>query len=178
MALDQGLVVGLAFLNILKAFNTVNHQLLEHLNEFGLDPATWWFESYLIDRRRSTVIDVAVRRVSCEHWSPTSLCAWSWPILIVCQQSPSPVLRNYHYPICRWHQSIHSQPFHCWTALTCALGSAYKWLLDGSLKVNVSNTKYMLISPTDISLCHPLMCSWMVSLLNRFAPGWRRLNDC
>ena len=40
-ALDQGLVVGVIFLDISKVFDTVNHQLLLMcLREFGFDPAT------------------------------------------------------------------------------------------------------------------------------------------
>ena len=104
-ALDQGLVVGVIFLDISKAFDTVNHHLLlSRLREFGLDPATCgWFTSYLADRRQSTSINAAQSEevYSSGHWSTTGLCAWSTFILAICQQSPSPAPRSHHCLICR-----------------------------------------------------------------------------
>ena len=58
-ALDRGFVVGAVFLDIAKAFDTVNHTLLlSCLPDLGFDPATFeWFSCYLRDRHQCTAID-------------------------------------------------------------------------------------------------------------------------
>ena len=52
--------VGVVFLDISKAFNTVNHDLLlSRLQDFDLDSVTCqWFQSYLPDRCQCTAIDL------------------------------------------------------------------------------------------------------------------------
>ena len=57
-ALDCGLFDGAIFLDISKAFDTVNHELLlSQLAGFNLDPAAChWFRSYLTDRTQCTAI--------------------------------------------------------------------------------------------------------------------------
>ena len=51
--------VGVVFLDISKAFDTVNHDLLlSRLRDFDLDSVTCqWFQSYLLDRCQCTAID-------------------------------------------------------------------------------------------------------------------------
>ena len=102
-ALDQGLVVGVIFLDISKAFDTVNHHLLlSRLREFGLDPATCgWFTSYLADRRQSTSINAAQsEEVAVDTGVPQGSVLG--PLLFsICQQSPSPAPRSHHCLICR-----------------------------------------------------------------------------
>ena len=58
-ALDQGFIVGAVFLDIAKAFDTVNHTLLlSRLADLGFDHATCeWFSCYLRDRHQCTAID-------------------------------------------------------------------------------------------------------------------------
>ena len=58
-ALDNGLFVGVVFLDISKAFDTVNHDLLlSCLRDFDLDSVTCqWFQSYLHDRCQCTAVD-------------------------------------------------------------------------------------------------------------------------
>ena len=55
-ALDRKQYVGVVFLDISKAFDTVNHDLLlAKLSQIGLSPsATAWFKSYLSDRSQVT----------------------------------------------------------------------------------------------------------------------------
>ena len=55
-ALDRKQYVGVVFLDISKAFDTVNHELLlAKLSQIGLSPsATAWFKSYLSDRSQVT----------------------------------------------------------------------------------------------------------------------------
>ena len=53
-AMDQGLFTGAVFLDLRKAFDVVNHELLEaKLQMYGCSSsALLWFKSYLSDRRQ------------------------------------------------------------------------------------------------------------------------------
>ena len=54
-ALDRKQYVGIVFLDISKAFDTVNHDLLVKLSQLGLSPSTVsWFKSYLSNRSQVT----------------------------------------------------------------------------------------------------------------------------
>lgn len=57
--MDKGGVVGAVFLDLKKAFDTINHNiLLTKLNTFNFSPeATKWFESYLTNRSQSVKIN-------------------------------------------------------------------------------------------------------------------------
>ena len=57
--LDNGLVTGAVFLDLKKAFDTVNHELLlSKLKSVGLDTSTvGWFESYLCNREQVVLVN-------------------------------------------------------------------------------------------------------------------------
>lgn len=57
--MDRGEYIAVLFLDVSKAFDTVNHSLLfSKLHLLGLDPsAVLWFKSYLADRSQVTCID-------------------------------------------------------------------------------------------------------------------------
>ena len=59
MAMDEGRYTGAVFVDLQKAFDTVNHQvLLNKLYSIGLDEMSLqWFESYLSERRIVTMIN-------------------------------------------------------------------------------------------------------------------------
>ena len=58
-ALDSGKFVATLFIDVSKAFDTVNHSLLlSKLTNLGLDPSTvQWFRSYLANRSQSTHVE-------------------------------------------------------------------------------------------------------------------------
>lgn len=58
-SLDGGGVVGVVFLDLKKAFDTVNHQLLiSKLSHFSIDTNTiTWIQSYLNDRQQCVAVD-------------------------------------------------------------------------------------------------------------------------
>ena len=58
LALDHGLMVGVLFLDVAKAFDTLDHRLLMHkLQALNISSqASEWIQSYLSDRTQSTVI--------------------------------------------------------------------------------------------------------------------------
>ena len=52
-AIDKGCYVGAVFLDLRKAFNTVNHGLLvDNLRDVGVNSRSLcWFQNYLADRK-------------------------------------------------------------------------------------------------------------------------------
>ena len=58
-ALDKGMFVGVIFLDISKAFDTVNHAaFLGKLGNLGVNSIAYkWFHSYLMKRQQSTIVD-------------------------------------------------------------------------------------------------------------------------
>ena len=58
-ALDKGMFVGAIFLDISKAFDTVNHAaFLGKLGNLGVNSIAYkWFHSYLMKRQQSTIVD-------------------------------------------------------------------------------------------------------------------------
>ena len=56
--MDKGLYTGVLLLDLQKAFDTVNHEILLHkLEAMGLDHGSLkWFSSYLTNRKQFTVI--------------------------------------------------------------------------------------------------------------------------
>ena len=50
---DDGLVPGMILIDLQKAFNTINHDiLLKKLSIIGIsDPTVRWFQSYLLNRK-------------------------------------------------------------------------------------------------------------------------------
>ena len=56
--IDNGLINGVIFIDLKKAFDTINHKiLLRKLTSYGIDHrALKWFDSYLSDRQQKCVI--------------------------------------------------------------------------------------------------------------------------
>ena len=59
--MDNGLLTGVLFLDLRKAFDTVDHEnliLLKKLNFYGVDSISLkWFQSYLTDRKQRTYVN-------------------------------------------------------------------------------------------------------------------------
>ena len=60
--MDNGLLNGVLFLDIKKAFDTVDHEiLLQKLKLYGVDPRSLkWFQSYLTSRKHRTYVNGAL----------------------------------------------------------------------------------------------------------------------
>ena len=90
-ALDNGLFVSIVFLDISKAFDTVNHDLLlSRLQNFDLNSVTCqWYQLYLLDRCQCTAIDSEHSEdLAVTFGVPPGICPWAAPLLNFYQSSP------------------------------------------------------------------------------------------
>ena len=164
-ALDQGHIVGAVFLDIAKAFDTVNHRLLlSRLADLGFDRAACqWFSSYLRHRHQCTAIDsnysdealVASGVPQGSVLGPLlfSLFVNSLPAQLEGMSTVMFADDTTLYVVGRSTADISAK-------LSCALASAHKWLLESGLHLNATKTKCMLIhscrrrsvAPLDVQL--------------------------
>ena len=78
--MDDGKVTGVIFLDLKKAFDTVNHELLiRKLKNLGVSGKSLaWFNSYLIGRTQQTVCGDAVSWCLLEYHKEASLVHYSF----------------------------------------------------------------------------------------------------
>ena len=141
--------MGVIFLDLKKAFDTVDHTILIHkLKALGVSGTSLaWFQSYLTSRFQRTIIGQAMscnRRVSVGVPKGSILGPLLFSIYII------------DLPICLKHTSV--TLFADDTALYCSaksstdlqqmlnedLASVVEWLNDHKLTLNVAKSKFMI----------------------------------
>ena len=88
--MDAGLVNGVLFLDLRKAFDTVDHEILiKKLKIFRVqNTALKWFISYLFDRKQLQGRKCSIVNKRYTLWSSTGSKSRSIVISLVCQRSP------------------------------------------------------------------------------------------
>ena len=150
-ALDAGLVIGVLFLDVSKAFDTVDHPLLlSKLKSYGASPSTLkWFHSYLTGRSQYT----SIGKVK-SHPLPLSTGVPQGSILgpnlfsvhlndlpAVCPCRSTPVLFADDTTIYVSGSSVAEIS----SILSSTLNDCHTWMTRNKLKLNASKTKCMLI---------------------------------
>ena len=71
--IDNGLVNGVVFIDLKKAFDTIDHKImLRKLGNYGVDPSSLrWFESYLSDRTQKCRVNDHFEFKTGDLWSST-----------------------------------------------------------------------------------------------------------
>ena len=144
--MDNSLVNGVLFLDLKKAFDTVDHQiLLLKLQLYGIDfVALKWFGSYLTDRKQRTFVNGAMSDFHPIVWGSilgpllflvyiNDLPAWSL----------SSTLRMYADDTCLTLSG--SEPVDLQSQLNGDLVEIQTWLHANKLSLNVKKTKYMIM---------------------------------
>ena len=164
-ALDSGLLVGVLYLDVSKAFDTVNHSLLlKKLAQVGVSPpAVEWFESYLSNRSQFTIIDNIKSELDTtlagvpqgSILGPSLFAIHVNDLPLSCPTDASTILFADDTTIYTTGTSVQQIR----STLISALTSCNNWMTDNKLKLNLSKTKCMLIHssklnprPLDISL--------------------------
>ena len=148
--MDNGLLNGVIFLDLKKAFDTADHTILIHkLKALGVSGTSLaWFQSYLTSRFQRTIIGQATSCNRCVSIGVPQGC-------ILGQLLFSIYIND--LPTCLKHTSV--TLFADDTALYCSeksstdlqqmlnedLASVVEWLNDHELTLNVAKSKFMII---------------------------------
>ena len=138
----------------------MNHQLLlSRLREFGLDTATCgWFSSYLADKCQTCINAVQSEEVAVDTGAPQGSVLGPLLFSLFVNNLPAQ-LKGVTIVLFADDTSLYiagRSTDDMSNTLTCALGSAHKWLLDSGLKLNVGKTRCMLISSNRRKSLSPL----------------------
>ena len=111
-AMDKGELTGAVFIDLTKAFDTVNHSiLLSKLCSLGVpnaSPAYNWFESYLSNRCQVTVCNgTKSSPENRSNWCTPRLNFGSLIVYIVHQRLTRLLGTLWRNSLCRWYRSLH-----------------------------------------------------------------------
>ena len=151
--IDDGLINSVLFLDLKRAFDTVDHStLLKKLQLYGLAPhAVQWFKSYLSNRFQSTYVNGTL-----SDYLPVSIVVGSHKVLLPCFCT---LLLIYINDLQECELSSSALMYADDTSLTLSaydpatfeeklnkdLDEVQKWLKSNKLTLNVKKTKYMII---------------------------------
>ena len=82
--LDNGKLNGVVFLDIRKAFDSVDHKILlcKMKTQFGLRNVKLdWFTSYLANREQVCDINGCISSSNYQNWCSTGFCSWTTTFL-------------------------------------------------------------------------------------------------
>ena len=165
-ALDNGMCVGVLFLDVAKAFDSVNHStLLGKLPNFGLDQsAIAWFRSYLSGRTQSTAIgdstsDISNTSLGVPQGSilgPTlfSMYVNDLPSAITC--AADTILYADDTTIYAYSKSVSELT----KLLTSAIKEVDKWMTSNQLRLNIAKSKCMLLHSSRRKNLPPLQLNY------------------
>ena len=149
--LDLGRLVGLVFIDLKKAFDTVDHDILcEKLQIYGVQQRElFWFRSYLSNRKQFCRVNgVASDIQDVEVGVPQGSCLGPLLFLIYINDLPLAVqgstVSMYTDDTSLCHQAINMTQLN--GAINNDLKQLYAWLQGNKLSLNVTKTHSMLIT--------------------------------
>ena len=150
-ALDAGHVIGVLFLDVSKAFDTVDHSLLlSKLLSYGVSlSAVQWFRSYLTGRSQYTVIDDAKSQsLSISAGVPQGSILGPNLFSIHINDLPTACPLNSTTVLFADDTTIYvtgPSVAEVNSTLSRALAGCHSWLAENKLSLNLRKTKCMLI---------------------------------
>ena len=149
--IDQGNYNIAVFVDLKKAFDTVNHEiLLKKLRYYGIDNIELkWFTSYLTDRKQYTVVDGAMSSESnVNHGVPQGSCLGPLLFLVyindlpICLEKCTSKLYADNTDISASNKSIKEAE----KQVNNDLNNIHNWLIANKLSLSVLKTNYMIFS--------------------------------
>ena len=149
--IDKGILTGMIFINLKKAFDTVDHEILcKKLAHYGvLGRELSWFKSYLANRRQYCRVNgVDSNMENIEVGVPQGSCLGPLLFLVYINDLPC-IIKNskvsmYADDISLYHFSKNISQLN-W-AINEDLGKLDRWLKGNKLSLNVTKTHSMLIT--------------------------------
>ena len=149
--MENGLLNGVLFLDLKKAFDTVDHEiLLKKLNFYGVDSISLkWFQSYLTDRKQRTYVNGSLSDYGFTVCGvPQGSILGPLLFLIYINDLPasglSSIPRLYADDTCLTLTS--HDPTDLQIKLNNDLNKVQSWLQANKLSLNVKKTKYSIIA--------------------------------
>ena len=148
--IDNGLVNGVVFIDLKKAFDTIDHKiLLQKLENYGVDPnGLKWFKSYLTDRTQKCRVNDHLsnsKPVTCGVPQGSIL----GPLLFLIYINDLPHCLNYAMPRMFADDTNVSYAADSLNELQNVLNSELKslhnWLITNRLSLNIAKTEFMTI---------------------------------
>ena len=148
--IDRGNVNTVFFLDLKKAFDTVDHDvLLAKLILYGIQESAYdWFKSYLNNRTQKCVVNGSLSKV-CSLGCGVPQATFLGPLLFLIYITDLPNCLSFCQPrmyaddthITYSSTDLHSMQF----SLYRDLSNIHKWLLCNKLTLNTTKTEFMLI---------------------------------
>ena len=148
--IDNGLINGVIFVDLKKAFDTIDHKiLLEKLASYGVDyRALKWFDSYLSDRQQKCIVNGELsgsRAVTCGV--PQGSLIGPLLFLIYINDLPNCLTKALPrmYADDTSISIAASSLSELELALNAELANLHEWLNVNKLSLNIAKTEFMLI---------------------------------
>ena len=147
-SMDQGQTNGVIFLDLKRAFDTIDHQtLLSKLQAYGIRDHTFkWFQSYLDQRKQICMLNNCksdIETIRCgvpQDSGPLSFLIYINDLPNCLETTHSNLFVDDKILSCQGHLSIDIE-----YKLNKDLVNAQKWLSANKLTLNNEKTKYMII---------------------------------
>ena len=148
--IDDDRLNGVIFLDLKKAFDTMDHQILfDKLVSYGIAPsALQWFKSYLSNRKQKTIIDGFLSDFSgITHGIPQGSILGPLLFIIYINDLPTCniVSRPMMYADDTTLTASAKDPITLQTIMNQDLEKVQAWLRANKLTLNVKKTKFMII---------------------------------
>ena len=148
--IDNGLINGVLFLDLKKAFDTVDHRiLLQKLQLYGVDSNTlMWFKSYLTDRKQKTFVNGQMSDF-CPIICGVPQGSILGPLLFLIYINDLPACHLHSVPRMYADDTSltlsSSDPLDLQSKLNHDLAQIQTWLQANKLSLNVKKTKFSII---------------------------------
>ena len=150
--IDNGLVNGVVFIDLKKAFDTIDHQIiLQKLRNYGIDHCSLkWFKSYLTGRTQKCKINDRLSKstsINCGIPQGSNL----GPLLFLIYINDLPNCLHGHHATPRMFADDTSlsyaadSPSELESVINSELESLKTWLITNKLSLNLAKTEFMTI---------------------------------